>query len=90
MTLIAHYGRRHTRIAGLNAGFVAWIVGIAASVPFFNQYPLFVGAFAAGHPGFVDISFLVSAVVAAIVFLALTAADVSVARHEAARAAMRV
>lgn len=90
VTLIAHYGRRHTRVAGLNAGFVAWIVGIAASVPFFNQYPLFVGAFAAAHPGFGDISFLVSAVVAGLVFLLLTTSDRSTVREDAARAAMRV
>ena len=72
VTMLAHYTRRRSRIGRGNAGFVAWIVGIAASVPFFNQYPLFVGSFAATHPGFGDISFAVSAVVAAFVFLALT------------------
>ncbi len=73
VTMLAHYSRRHSRISGANAAFIAWIAGIAASVPFFNQYPLFVGSFAAAHPGFGDISFLVSAVVSGVVYLALTA-----------------
>ena len=66
-----HYTRRVSRI-GISAGFAAWIIGIAASVPFFNQYPLFVGAFAATHPGWGDISFLISAVVAGLAYFALT------------------
>lgn len=90
VTLIAHYGRRHSRISGISAGFVAWIIGIAASVPFFNQYPLFVGAFAARHPGFGDISFFVSALVAAVVFTALTTTDIAVARYSSPQEAMRV
>lgn len=90
VTLIAHYGKRHSRISGVSAGFVAWIVGIVASIPFFNQYPLFVGAFAAAHPGFGDISFLVSAVVAAVVFMMLTTADQSIARYGSPQEAMRI
>lgn len=90
VTLLAHYTRRHSRLGAISAGFVAWVVGIAASVPFFNQYPLFVGAFAAAHPAFGDISFAVSAVVAAIAYLVLTTADQAVARFSQPKEAMRV
>jgi NCS1 family nucleobase:cation symporter-1 len=66
-----HYTRRASRI-GVSAGFVAWVIGMAASIPFFNQYPLFVGAFAATHPRWGDISFAVSAVVAGLAYFGLT------------------
>ncbi|OYW11951.1 MAG: cytosine permease [Acidiphilium sp. 37-67-22] len=73
VTMLSHYTRRHSRVSGVNAAFTAWIAGIAASVPFFNQYPLFVGSFAATHPGFGDISFAVSALASGVVYFALTA-----------------
>ncbi|HEX7389626.1 MAG TPA: cytosine permease [Acidiphilium sp.] len=90
VTLLAHFTRRHSRMGGVSAGFVAWIIGIVVSVPFFNQYPLFVGAFAAAHPGFGDISFLVSAVVAGIAYLILTTSDAKAAQFTRPHEAMRV
>ncbi|MEE3503490.1 cytosine permease [Acidiphilium acidophilum] len=90
VTLIGHFGRRHSRPNAVSAGFLAWIIGIAASVPFFNQYPLFVGAFAATHPGYGDISFAVSAVVASIAYLALSTSDQTAARFTTPQEAMRV
>lgn len=42
-------------------------------MPFFNQYPLFVGAFARAWPQCGDISFFVGAAVTTIAYLALTA-----------------
>ena len=88
--LLGHVTRRHSRLGAVSAGLVAWIVGIAVSVPFFNQYPLFVGAFAATHPQYGDISFLVSAVVAGVVYLALTTSDEAAARFTRPHEAMRL
>ncbi|WP_288005762.1 cytosine permease [Acidiphilium sp.] len=90
VTLLGHFGRRHSRLGTISAGFVAWIIGIAASVPFFNQYPLFVGAFAAAHPGLGDISFLISALVAGIAYLALSTSNQTAAKFERPQEAMRV
>lgn len=69
---IGHTSKRVSRLGSVSAGFLAWIIGIAASVPFFNQYPLFVGFMANAHPGWGDISFAVSAVVSILAYLALT------------------
>lgn len=68
--VLGHYTRRVSRI-GVSAGFIAWVAGIAASVPFFNQQ-IYTGAFAASHPQWGDISFAVSALVAGLVYLALS------------------
>lgn len=67
-----HMTKRVSRLPNASAGFVAWIIGIAASVPFFNQYPLFVGPMANAYPGLGDISFAVGACVAIIAYLVLT------------------
>lgn len=48
----------------------AMLAGIIASFPFWNQ-ALFVGVVPSNHPEFGDISFVVGAVVAAVVYLAL-------------------
>ncbi|MGC9271026.1 purine-cytosine permease family protein [Acidiphilium sp.] len=90
VTLIGHFSRRHSRLGAVSAGFVAWLLGIAVSVPFFNQYPLFVGAFAATHPAYGDISFLVSAVVAGVAYVILTTSNQTVARYATPQEAMRV
>ncbi len=74
IVFVGHTSKRVSRLGSVSAGFIAWIIGIAASVPFFNQYPLFVGFVANGHPGWGDISFAVSAIVAVIVYFALTTA----------------
>jgi len=75
IVFMGHHFRRASRISGVSAGFAAWIIGIAASVPFFNQYPLFVGYFANAYPQCGDISFFVGAVVAVIAYFALTTAS---------------
>jgi NCS1 family nucleobase:cation symporter-1 len=72
---MGHHFRRASRFGGISAGFVAWIIGIAASVPFFNQYPLFVGTFANDYPQCGDISFFVGAVVAVIAYFVLTTSE---------------
>lgn len=74
--IIGHFWPRRSRWSGVEVGhfgFVAWILGILCSVPFWNQYPLFVGPFANAYPQCGDISFLVGAVVTAIAYLAMTA-----------------
>lgn len=49
---------------------LAFVVGIAASVPFWNQ-EIYLGAIAKAHPEWGDLSFLVGAAVSAIVYLVL-------------------
>ncbi|MDD2878234.1 MAG: cytosine permease [Acidiphilium sp.] len=90
VTLLGHFGQRHSRMANISAGFVAWVIGMAASVPFFNQYPLFVGAFAAAHPDLGDISFLVSAAVAGAAYMLLSTSDQKAAQFSRPQEAMRV
>lgn len=46
------------------AGTIAWIAGLAASMAFWNQPGLFVGAFAKLHPQFGDLSYYVGFAVA--------------------------
>jgi NCS1 family nucleobase:cation symporter-1 len=72
IVFFGHTFKRASRLGNISAGFVAWLIGIAASIPFFNQYPLFVGFFANAHPEFGDISFAVGAVVATAAYFALT------------------
>jgi NCS1 family nucleobase:cation symporter-1 len=57
---------------GLGLGFVAWLVGVAASVPFFDQM-FYTGPFAKSHPGWGDVSYWVSLVVASLVYIGLRA-----------------
>lgn len=75
---IGHLRPRASRFAAIDVttiGFLSWLAGVVCSVPFWNQYPVFVGAFAAGHPAFGDISFFVGAAVAAAAYLAATSAS---------------
>ncbi len=72
---IGHLRPRVSRFASIDVttvGFLSWLAGVVCSVPFWNQYPVFVGAFAAVHPEFGDISFFIGAFVAAIVYLLAT------------------
>jgi purine-cytosine permease-like protein len=50
-------------------GFVAWLLGCAASVPFW-VWTKYTGPFAASHPHWGDLSYYVAAIVAAVVYLA--------------------
>ncbi|MGI5473075.1 purine-cytosine permease family protein [Streptomyces sp. CA-132043] len=52
----------------LNWGFVAWVGGVAASVPFWQSH-LYTGAFAKAFPEAGDLSMLVAAVAASLVHL---------------------
>jgi len=73
IVFFGHVTKRTSRLGNnISAGFIAWIIGIAASVPFFNQYPLFVGPFANAYPQCGDISFAIGALVATIAYFALT------------------
>jgi NCS1 family nucleobase:cation symporter-1 len=72
IVILGHTTKRVSRLGNVSAGFVAWVIAVAASVPFFNQYPLFVGYVANLHPEWGDISFAVGAVVAIIAYMALT------------------
>lgn len=78
---IAHRGDHSTgalyrRRPALGLGFAAWLVAIAASVPFMNQPSQggsigFVGPFAASHPTYGDLTYAVSFVLAAAVYAGL-------------------
>jgi NCS1 family nucleobase:cation symporter-1 len=72
--LVIHRGRQglspfYDRTRGFGPGFWAFLIGIAVSVPFFNQ-GIYTGAIASAHPGLGDISYYVSFVVAAVIYLA--------------------
>lgn len=72
---IGHLRRRVSRFASIDVttmGFLSWLAGVVCSVPFWNQYPVFVGPFAAAYPAFGDISFFVGAFAAAVVYLLAT------------------
>jgi len=65
----------------IRPGTLAWLGGLAASIPFWNQ-AWFTGPFAATHPQFGDLSYYVGFIVAALIMLitlkkAAAAADVS-------------
>lgn len=84
--VIGHLRPRSARWPGIDAasmGFASWLIGVLCSVPFWNQYPVFVGPFAAAHPQFGDISFFVGAFAAAIAYLALTVPQSVAVRSEA-------
>jgi nucleobase:cation symporter-1, NCS1 family len=52
---------------------LAMALGIAASYPFWDQQPPFLGPYAKHHPGIGDLSFLVGFLVAGLVYLGLSA-----------------
>src|SRR3954447_927269 len=52
---------------------LAMALGIAASYPFWDQQPPFLGPYAKHHPGIGDLSFLVGFVVAGLVYFGLSA-----------------
>jgi NCS1 family nucleobase:cation symporter-1 len=70
VTLLCHLTDRVSRLP-VSAAFVAWIAATLVSVPFWNQQ-LFTGPFAARFPQFGDSTFIVSFVVAAVLYFALT------------------
>ena len=75
---IGHLRPRVSRFSSIDVttiGFLAWLMGVVSSVPFWNQSPVFVGSFAAAFPQFGDISFFVGAAVAALVYLGATSAS---------------
>jgi NCS1 family nucleobase:cation symporter-1 len=72
IVFLSHTTKRSSRLGNLSAGFIAWIIGIAACIPFINQYPLFVGPFANAYPQCGDISFAIGAIVASIAYFGLT------------------
>ncbi|MCF3947591.1 purine-cytosine permease family protein [Acidiphilium iwatense] len=82
--IIAHFWPRRSRWSGIgigHLGFFAWLIGVLCSIPFFNQYPLFVGPFARAYPQCGDISFFVGAFATTIAYLVLTAPKFAEARE---------
>ncbi len=62
---------------------LSMVIGIVASIPFWDQQPPFLGSFAKAHPGAGDLSFIVGFAVAGLVYLLLG----SVTRRASAPAA---
>jgi nucleobase:cation symporter-1, NCS1 family len=58
------------RVPAWRAGTLAWVLGVAASVPFWNQ-AWYIGPFARAFPQFGDLSYYVGLVVAALVMVAM-------------------
>ncbi len=69
--LLGHYTSRRSRLGEVSAGFVAWVATIVLCVPFYNQ-AIYTGFFAAKHPQFGDITFIVSFFLAGIFYMLLT------------------
>ncbi len=65
--------------ARIRTGLYAWIIGLAASLPFWDQ-AWYVGPFTSAYPQFGDLSYYVGFIVAAIVMIGLTP------KHAASRA----
>lgn len=70
ITLLCHVTHRVSRLP-VSAAFVSWVATIVISVPFWNQ-ALHTGWFAAKYPQFGDSTFIVSFVVASVLYLLLT------------------
>lgn len=70
ITLLCHFTSRVSRLP-ISAAFVAWVATIAVSWPFYNQ-AMYTGPFAAKYPQFGDSTFIVSFVVAGILYFVLT------------------
>ncbi len=62
--------RLYDRSRRVGLGLVAWVVGVLAAVPFFDQV-FYTGPFAKAHPGWGDVSYWVGLVVATLVYLGL-------------------
>ncbi|MDD4933588.1 MAG: hypothetical protein PHO89_09015, partial [Methylacidiphilaceae bacterium] len=72
---IAHFQVRRSRIPKLDPGsigFFCWLGGVLASLPCIRQEPWFLGSYAAAHPEWGDLAFLVGSVVSALLYLGLT------------------
>ncbi len=80
VTLLCHLTSRVSRLP-ISAAFVAWIATIAVSWPFYNQ-ALYTGPFALKHPQFGDSTFIVSFVLAAVLYLVLSKPAVALAAAE--------
>ncbi len=61
-------GEFYNRKRPFGTGFWAWIIGVVVSIPFMNQYGMFVGPFANSHPQFGDITYFVGFLVAGIIY----------------------
>ncbi len=69
-----HTEEFYNRKAPIGVGFWAWLIGVVVSIPFMNQYGLFVGPFAANNPQFGDMTYFVGFIVAGLVYLAFAKA----------------
>lgn len=61
-------GEFYDKSHAFGVGIWAFLIGIIVSVPFMNQYPLYVGWFPTNYPQFGDITYFVGFVVAGLVY----------------------
>jgi len=71
ITLLCHFANRRSRFGGISAAFISWVVTMLLSVPFWNQ-TMYTGKFATAYPQFGDCTFIVSFVLGALLYFALT------------------
>ncbi len=71
ISLLCHLTNRMSRFGGVSAAFVSWVATLALSVPFYNQ-TLYTGWFASTYPQFGDSTFIVSFILGAALYMALT------------------
>lgn len=69
--LAGHLTHRRSRSAAFSAGFAAWLATIVICIPFYNQ-TMYTGMFAKAFPQCGDLTFIVSFVLAAVLYLVLT------------------
>ncbi|MCM2388151.1 purine-cytosine permease family protein [Streptomyces albipurpureus] len=63
--------RLYDRTYRVGPGLIAWVIGFAASIPFMNQFDIYIGPFAKANPGAGDLTSLIGAVVAALAYAVL-------------------
>jgi NCS1 family nucleobase:cation symporter-1 len=81
ITLFCHLTNRASRLGGISAAFVAWVVTIVLSEPFWNQ-TLHAGWFATNYPQFGDSTFIVSFILGGVLYFLLTTPGTSTAVAE--------
>jgi nucleobase:cation symporter-1, NCS1 family len=71
ITLLCHFTSRRSRLGNVSAAFVSWVATLVLSEPFWNQ-EMHSGWFAVHYPQFGDSTFIVSFILAAVLYVLFT------------------
>jgi NCS1 family nucleobase:cation symporter-1 len=71
ITLLCHFTNRRSRFGNVSAAFVSWVAALVLSEPFWNQ-EMHSGWFAVHYPQFGDSTFIVSFILAAVLYVLFT------------------